>query len=83
VLVSTGIVSTQQEADGVRRVLDAAVLTYVAAAGASFLQLIDLVLRQRESEAFAWIHMQMLWANLYVLRHKTPFEVPRTIRWFR
>jgi Zn-dependent membrane protease YugP len=47
VLASTGIVSTQQEADGVRRVLDAAALTYVAAAAASLLQLIDLVLRQR------------------------------------
>jgi hypothetical protein len=48
VLASTGIVSTQQVADGVRRVLDAAALTYVAAAGASLLQLIDLVLRQRD-----------------------------------
>jgi hypothetical protein len=47
VLASTGIVSTQQDADGVRRVLDAAALTYVAAVAASVLQLIDLVLRQR------------------------------------
>jgi Zn-dependent membrane protease YugP len=47
VLASTGIVSTRQEADGVKRVLDAAALTYVAAAAASLLQLIDLVLRQR------------------------------------
>ncbi|MEB3325548.1 MAG: zinc metallopeptidase [Cyanobacteriota bacterium] len=47
VLTSTGIVSTQAEADGVKRVLDAAALTYVAAAAASVLQLIDLVLRQR------------------------------------
>ena len=47
VLASTGIVSTQQESDGVKRVLDAAALTYVAAAAASLLQLIDLVLRQR------------------------------------
>lgn len=47
VLASTGIVSTQAEADGVKRVLDAAALTYVAAAAASVLQLIDLVLRQR------------------------------------
>ncbi|MCX5959183.1 MAG: zinc metallopeptidase [Cyanobacteria bacterium] len=47
VLASTGIVSTQQEADGARRVLDAAALTYVAAVAASLLQLIDLVLRQR------------------------------------
>ena len=46
-LASTGIVSTQQESDGVRRVLDAAALTYVAAAAATLLQLIDLVLRQR------------------------------------
>jgi len=43
--------------------LDAAALTYVAAAAASLLQLIDLVLRQRDEEAFAWIHMQMLWAH--------------------
>jgi Zn-dependent membrane protease YugP len=47
VLASTGIVSTQQEVDGVKWVLDAAALTYVAAAAASVLQLIDLVLRQR------------------------------------
>jgi Zn-dependent membrane protease YugP len=47
VLASTGIVSTQQEADGVKRVLDAAALTYVAAVAASLLQLIDMVLRQR------------------------------------
>jgi Zn-dependent membrane protease YugP len=47
VLASTGIVSTQQESDGVKRVLVAAALTYVAAAAASLLQLIDLVLRQR------------------------------------
>ena len=47
VLASTGIVTTQQEADGVKRVLDAAALTYVAAAAASLLQLIDLVLGQR------------------------------------
>jgi Zn-dependent membrane protease YugP len=47
VLASMAIVSTQQESDGVRRVLDAAALTYVAAAAASLLQLIDLVLRQR------------------------------------
>ena len=46
-LASTGIVSTQQESDGVKRVLDAAALTYVAAAAAFLLQLIDLVLRQR------------------------------------
>ena len=47
VLASTGIVSTRQEADGVKRVLDAAALTYVAGAAASLLQLIDLVLRER------------------------------------
>ena len=47
VLANTGIVSTRQEADGVKRVLDAAALTYVAGAAASLLQLIDLVLRQR------------------------------------
>ena len=47
VLASTGIVSTAQEANGVKQMLDAAALTYVAAAAASVLQLIDLVLRQR------------------------------------
>jgi Zn-dependent membrane protease YugP len=47
VLASTGIVSTRTEADGVRTVLDAAALTYVAAAAAGVLQLLDLVLRQR------------------------------------
>jgi Zn-dependent membrane protease YugP len=47
-LASTGIGSTQQEAEGDRRVLDAAIFTYVAATGASLLQLIDLVLRQHE-----------------------------------
>jgi Zn-dependent membrane protease YugP len=46
VLASTGIVCNQQEADGVKRVLDAAALTYVAAAAAALLQLLDLVLRQ-------------------------------------
>ncbi len=46
VLASTGIVSTRAEADGVRHVLDAAALTYVAAAAAAVLQLLDLVLRQ-------------------------------------
>ncbi|MEB3318817.1 MAG: zinc metallopeptidase [Cyanobacteriota bacterium] len=47
VLASTGIVSTRAEADGVRQVLDAAALTYVAAAAAAVLQLLDLLLRQR------------------------------------
>jgi Zn-dependent membrane protease YugP len=46
VLASTGIVSTRAEADGVKQVLDAAALTYVAAAAAAVLQLLDLVLRQ-------------------------------------
>ncbi|MFN9547732.1 MAG: zinc metallopeptidase [Cyanobacteriota bacterium] len=47
VLASTGIVSTREEADGVKKVLDAAALTYVAAAAAAVLQLLDLLLRQR------------------------------------
>lgn len=46
VLASTGIVTTRAEADGVKKVLDAAALTYVAAAAAAVLQLLDLVLRQ-------------------------------------
>jgi Zn-dependent membrane protease YugP len=49
VLASTGIVSTQAEADGVKSVLDAAALTYVAGAAASVLQLLDLVLRQQRN----------------------------------
>jgi Zn-dependent membrane protease YugP len=39
-------VTTREEADGVKKVLDAAALTYVAAAAAAVLQLLDLVLRQ-------------------------------------
>ncbi|MBM5815558.1 MAG: zinc metallopeptidase [Cyanobacteria bacterium K_Offshore_surface_m2_239] len=46
VLASTGIVSTRAEADGVKQVLDAAALTYVAAAAAAVMQLLDLVPRQ-------------------------------------
>lgn len=45
VLAQTGIVSTQEEADGVKRVLGAAAMTYVAAALAGLLQLIWLILR--------------------------------------
>jgi Zn-dependent membrane protease YugP len=47
VLASTGIVLIKWNAAPVKRVLDAAVLTEVAAAAASSLQLINLVLRQR------------------------------------
>lgn len=45
VLASTGIVSTQEEAVGVNKVLDAAAMTYVAAALAGVLQLVYLILR--------------------------------------
>ncbi|MEW6071590.1 MAG: zinc metallopeptidase [Planctomycetota bacterium] len=45
VLAQTGIVGTSEEARGVEQVLDAAALTYVAAAAAAVLQLISLVLR--------------------------------------
>jgi len=48
VLAQTGIVSTQEEAIGVNKVLDAAAMTYVAAALASIMQLIALILRSRE-----------------------------------
>jgi Zn-dependent membrane protease YugP len=49
VLAQSGIVSTREEADGVNQVLGAAALTYVAAAAASIMQLIYLILRMRGS----------------------------------
>ncbi len=49
VLAQTGIVSTQEEAIGVNKVLDAAAMTYVAAALASILQLVALLLRARDN----------------------------------
>jgi Zn-dependent membrane protease YugP len=49
VLAETGIVSTEDEARGVSRVLDAAALTYVAALVASIMQLLYLVMRARSS----------------------------------
>ncbi|MFT5287882.1 MAG: Zn-dependent membrane protease YugP [Planctomycetota bacterium] len=48
VLAKTGIVSTQEEAVGVSKVLDAAAMTYVASALGSIMQLIALVLRARD-----------------------------------
>ena len=48
VLARTGIVSTQEEAQGVEKVLDAAAMTYVAAALTAVLQLLALILRARE-----------------------------------
>lgn len=45
VLASTGIVTTQEEAKGVEDVLGAAAMTYVAAAAASVLQLLYLILQ--------------------------------------
>jgi uncharacterized protein len=45
VLAATGIVTTQEEAVGVKKVLDAAALTYVAALVASIMQLIYMLLR--------------------------------------
>ncbi len=48
VLASTGIVSTQEEAQGVTKVLNAAAMTYVAALVASVMQLIYMVVRARE-----------------------------------
>ena len=47
VLAQSGIVSTQEEAAGVSKVLDAAAMTYVAAAAASVMTLIGLILRAR------------------------------------
>lgn len=48
VLATTGIVTTQEEAQGVERVLGAAALTYVAALVASLMQLLYLLLRARD-----------------------------------
>ena len=48
VLAQTGIVSTQAEAVGVNKVLDAAAMTYVASALGSIMQLIALILRSRD-----------------------------------
>jgi Zn-dependent membrane protease YugP len=50
VLASSGIVTTQEEALGVSKVLTAAAMTYVAATVASILQLIDLVLRTQRRD---------------------------------
>ena len=46
-LATTGIVTTQEEAVGVKKVLDAAALTYVAAAIAGILQLVYLLMRMQ------------------------------------
>lgn len=48
VLAETGIVSTREEAEGVEKVLDAAAMTYVAAAITSILQLLALIARARD-----------------------------------
>ena len=49
VLAQSGIVSTQEEALGVSKVLGAAAMTYVAAAAAGVLQLIYLILQTQRS----------------------------------
>lgn len=48
VLASSGIVTTQEEAVGVEKVLGAAALTYVAALVASLLQLLYMLMRARD-----------------------------------
>jgi len=48
VLASSGIVTTQEEAQGVEKVLGAAALTYVAALVASVLQLLYMLIRARD-----------------------------------
>ena len=50
VLAQAGIVQTQEEAKGVGKVLDAAAMTYVAAAAAGLLQLLYLVMRLMASQ---------------------------------
>jgi len=49
VLAQAGIVTTQEEAAGVSKVLGAAAMTYVAAAAAGVLQLIHLILSMQRS----------------------------------
>jgi Zn-dependent membrane protease YugP len=49
VLAQSGIVRTKEEAIGVSDVLGAAAMTYLAAAAASIMQLIYLILRSRSS----------------------------------
>ena len=50
VLAGTGIVATQEEAQGVKSVLGAAAMTYVAAALASILQLVFLIIRSQQRQ---------------------------------
>lgn len=50
VLAQSGIVTTQEEALGVSKVLGAAAMTYLAAAAAGVLQLIYLILRTRSRD---------------------------------
>lgn len=50
VLAQSGIVTTREEAEGVEKVLGAAAMTYVAAAAASIMQLLYLVLRARSRD---------------------------------
>ena len=47
VLASSGIVSTQEEAQGVSRVLGAAAMTYVAGALTAIMTLVYLLMRRR------------------------------------
>jgi Zn-dependent membrane protease YugP len=48
VLASSGIVSTQEEAQGVSKVLGAAAMTYVAGALTAVMTLVYLLLRRRD-----------------------------------
>jgi uncharacterized protein len=48
VLFQTGIVSTQEESDGVRKVLGAAAMTYVASALTAIATLLYLLMRRRD-----------------------------------
>ncbi|HED67063.1 MAG TPA: zinc metallopeptidase [Planctomycetes bacterium] len=50
VLASAGIVTSQEEAVGVSKVLDAAAWTYVAAAAAGVLQLLYMIMRFQQSD---------------------------------
>jgi len=50
VLAQSGIVQTADEARGVDKVLDAAAMTYLAAALAGVLQLLALILRARNRD---------------------------------
>ena len=49
-LSNSGIITSQQEEQGVKKVLNAAAMTYVAAAVSAILQLVRLILLRRRND---------------------------------